>query len=436
MRETFEDHIKKTFPELIKGRVLVACSGGLDSMVLTHLLHGMQLDMGLAHCNFGLRGMESDDDATFVEAIAEKLDVPVYIQRFETKQFAKDRGISTQMAARELRYAWFEEIRTDFKYDHVVTAHHLDDSLETVFINLSRGTGLRGLLGVPERNEAVVRPLLPFTRDALFQFAKAEAIHWREDSSNSEKTYLRNQVRHEVVPPFKELHEQWDANFRSTLKHLKDSHNLLEDYMALVMKLVVEEQDQGYAIRIEKLKELPHYDALLYELLHDFGFTAWEDVSQLLEAQSGKQILSKTHRLIKDRDHILLTELPQESQNFVKVITKSETQIETPLKMSFIPTDKMGYLDTNTIYVDSDQLQYPLVLRKWEEGDRFQPFGMQGKKKLSKFFKDEKLSLASKENTWVLWTGNAIVWIVGLRADDRFKVTPNTKNILKISVAE
>lgn len=436
MLEAFKLHLNKNLPELLNARILVACSGGLDSMALTHLLMGSKIEIGLAHCNFSLRGEESDNDESFVVEQSEQLEIPVYTQTFETEIFASDQGLSTQMAARELRYSWFEEIRADFKYDYIVTAHHLDDSLETFFINLSRGTGIRGISGIPAVNGYVIRPLLPFSRKEIFEYAKNNGILWREDSSNAKIEYLRNQIRHEVIPPFKSSSKNWMESFQKTLSNLQDTANLLEDYLSIVMKLVVEEREEAYAIRIDKLTELPNYEALLYELLSDFGFTAWEDILNLISAQSGKQVFSKTHRLLKDREVILLTEKPKEKKKNVKLITKNDRQIDSPLKMSFIPSDKMGYIDNNTIYVDFERLKFPLTLRPWQEGDHFQPFGMKGNKKLSKFFKDEKLSLAAKEAIWTLLSDDKIVWIVGYRMDDRFKIRPNTNKILKIAVKD
>lgn len=349
MLEAFKSHIQKSLPELLNSKVLVACSGGLDSMTLTHLMIASNIEIGLAHCNFGLRGQESDEDEAFVVEQSKNLGIPVYCQTFETSEYADDNGLSIQMAARELRYAWFEEIRSDFIYDYIVTAHHLDDSLETFFINLSRGTGIRGLRGIPMKNEFVIRPLLSFTRKDLFEYAKSEGIPWREDSSNAKTDYLRNKMRHEVLPPFKNSSKNWKESFQKTQRHLEDTGNLLEDYLSIVMKLVVDERKDGYAILIDKLIELPNYKALLYELLTGFGFTAWDDIISLIFAQSGKQIHSKTHRLIKDREVFLLTEIPKEKKKSVKLITKNDKQIDSPLKMSFIPTDKMGYIDNNTI---------------------------------------------------------------------------------------
>ncbi|MAL60010.1 MAG: tRNA lysidine(34) synthetase TilS [Flavobacteriaceae bacterium] len=434
MLKAYKHHIEDSFPFLKEGQLLVACSGGLDSVVLAHILRELGFKIGLAHCNFYLRGNESDEDEAFVIDLAEKWNVPVFTETFNTKEYAATHKLSTQMAARELRYAWFEELLKDFKYDYILTAHHADDNLETFLINLSRGTGLRGLTGITEQNDKIIRPLLPFSREEIFNFAKKEKLFWREDSSNASSDYLRNELRHEVIPPFKKATKGLLKSLQKTQRNLQQTEALVSDYLVLVRNLVMEETSQGFEISIVKLKELPNPDALLYELLSPFQFTAWEDISGLLHAQSGKQVLASNYRVIKDREVLIITKIPSEEKKVSKFISENETQIDSPLKMSFFPTDKMGYIDTNTVYVDASKISYPLVLRRWEEGDVFQPFGMKGKKKLSKFFKDEKLSLASKEQIWILLSNNQIVWVVGYRMDDRFKITPKTDKILKIAV--
>jgi tRNA(Ile)-lysidine synthase len=426
-------HIHENLPFLEGKKILVACSGGVDSVVLTYLLKELNYTIGLAHCNFSLRGKESDEDESFVIDLADKLSIPVFSETFDTKKYAKDHKVSTQMAARDLRYNWFEEILKDFKYDYVTTGHHADDDLETFFINLSRGTGLRGLLGIPAINDKVVRPLLSFGRDEILTYAKEKALYWREDSSNLKADYLRNALRLEVLPHYKKSTDGLVGNFQKTQKHLKDSQNLIEDYMALVYNLAVTKFSEGYKIDIQKLLELPHTEALLFELLATFGFTDLPAVSDLLTTQSGKQVFSKTHRLLKDRDLLLLTEIVEKSSGDEFFISEGQKKITSPILLEFNSTDAIGDTTKSVIYIDRDKIDYPLHLRKWRKGDAFQPFGMQGKKKLSKFFKDEKLSLVAKEKIWVLCSGEHIIWIVGIRADDRFRVTSDTKHIIKIT---
>lgn len=434
MKDSFFKHINTNFPNLKEKKLLIACSGGLDSVSLSYLMKELGYKIALAHCNFSLRGKESDTDEAFVETLAIKWNIPFFSETFSTKEYAKNNKLSTQMAARELRYQWFDEILKDFKYDYVITAHHADDDLETFLINLSRGTGLKGLTGIPTKNKTVLRPFLPFSRHEIFQFAKKENLFWREDSSNLSKDYLRNKIRFEVVPAYKESQSKLLQNFQKTQYFLKQSEALIENYIALVSRLIVTPTHNGIAFSITKLQDLPNKEALLFHLLEPYGFSAWADIKKLIAAQSGKQIFSKTHRLLKDRTVLLLTTIPHETEVAEKYISENETQIAHPISLSFIPSDKIGYIEATSIYVDKDKLFFPLSIRKWKEGDIFQPFGMKGKKKLSKFFKDEKLSLADKEKIWVLLSQNNIVWVVGLRADDRYKVTEQTRQILKISL--
>lgn len=433
MLKKFTKHIEANFGFISSKKLLIACSGGLDSVVLSYLMHQLPYDIGLAHCNFSLRGQESDEDATFVSQLATTLKVPFFSKTFKTKEYALENGVSTQMAARDLRYAWFEELRLTEGYDYVLTAHHADDDLETFFINLSRGTGLRGLTGIPNTNENIVRPLLAFSRADIFDYAKSEKQFWREDSSNASLDYLRNRLRHTVIPEYKTISKRTLQNFSKTQQHLRETEALVEDYMVLIRNLVVSQTSEGYQIHIQKLLDLPNTAALLYELLSPFGFTDITAAVSILEAQSGKQLLSPTHRLLKDREVLMLSEIPSEEQNKAYIIPKGTKRVAIPIELKFDFTNSIGEIGHKIIYLDTEKLTYPLVLRKWRKGDVFQPFGMKGKKKLSKFFKDEKLSLATKEKIWLLCSDDKIAWIIGHRADNRFQVVPTTKNITRIS---
>ncbi len=432
MLNRLKQHIDDNLSFLKGKKLLIACSGGLDSVVMTHLFKDLGYEMGLAHCNFSLRGEESDEDEAFVTDLAKKLSIPSYVEKFETEVYAKHRKLSVQMAARELRYLWFDEILLDFNYDFLLTAHHADDNLETLFINLSRGTGLRGLTGIPEHTDSVVRPLLPFSRAEILAYAKKEKYFWREDSSNAKIDYFRNALRHEVIPPLKKQIPNLLQNVNKTQSHLSESESLLEDYLVLIRQLVVEKQDEGYAINISKISNLPNTKALLYELLYPFGFTAWKDISELLQAQSGKYIVSGSHRLVKDRDLLLLTEIPSGDHPEEVEILESTERIEQPIPLIISSVNDSKANTPKEIYVDADTLHFPLKVRRWQKGDYFHPLGMQGKKKLSKFFKDEKLSLVAKEKIWLLCSDDQIVWVIGRRADSRFKIGPETTRIISI----
>ncbi|MFT6825817.1 MAG: tRNA(Ile)-lysidine synthase [Patiriisocius sp.] len=428
----FNTHIVSQFPALADQKILVACSGGLDSMVLLHLFKSLGFTIGVAHCNFTLRKEESDNDLAFVAATALQLKTPIFTKVFQTKNYAKEQGLSTQVAARELRYTWFNSIADTHGYDLIATGHHADDDLETFFINLSRGTGLRGLSGIPEQNQRVIRPLLPFSSAQILEFAKKQGLFWREDSSNQKRDYLRNKLRLDVLPAFKEVNKTVLLNFKQTQQHLKDSEALLEDYITLVTKLVVTQQDTGFEIDIHQLEALPNTKALLFELLYPFGFTDFKAISTLLESEVGKKVLSKEYVLFKDRNLLVIRQKNIKRDDHVYFINSEQVKSTVPLALTFTPVNKVGVFDSTILYVDAAKLAYPLKIRTWGAGDIFQPFGMKRKKKLSTFFKDEKLSLAAKECIWVLESGTDIVWLIGLRADDRFKVTDTTQEVLKI----
>lgn len=437
MIQQFQQHLKDNFPFLKGKTIAVACSGGVDSMVLTHLLLQAEYTICLVHCNFTLRGEESDLDAGFVKNFGTQNKIPVFVKKFYTKKYCEITGKNTQLAARELRYAWFEEILNRKNADFLATGHHLDDNLETFMINLSRGTGLKGLLGIPPHNHSIFRPLLHFTREDILAYAKKNKISWRDDSSNQTTAYLRNKLRRELIGPWKKENPQLLQNFNTTLQHLRQTAELLEDYSALLFSYVVQTTEEGYRLEIAKLKRLPNLRAVLYTLLHPFGFTAWEDILHLLDAPSGKQVFSDGFVLLKDRDFLFLYKktVPVADEKFF--IKENTTAIETPITLTFESVTMGDIVKKNTIFVDAKKLKYPLYLRKWQEGDYFYPFGMSGKKKLSKFFKDEKLSLFGKQKIWLLCNAdNQIIWVVNHRMDERFRIQEDTKKIIKIQLIQ
>lgn len=432
MVTAFKKHIEAHFPALADQKILIACSGGLDSIVLLHLLQKIGLTLGVAHCNFKLRGDHSDADLSFVKTIAANLGVPVFTTVFDTKTYAKTQGISTQVAARELRYEWFYSTAKANGYDRIATGHHADDDLETFFINLSRVTGLRGLTGIVSNTEQLIRPLLPFSRAQIMQFAKKEELFWREDSSNSTRDYLRNKLRLDVIPAFKGVNKTVLQNFKQTQQHLKESQALLEDYITLVTKLVVSHKDTSFEIDSKQLQALPNTNTLLFELLYPYGFTDFKAIASILESEVGKKVLSKQYVLHKDRNHLVLTTREQVVDSRVYCIDAKQQSCTIPIKLNFTKVAQVGEHEPHSLYVDAAKLTYPLKVRAWRLDDVFHPFGMKGKKKLTKFFKDEKLSLLSKNSVWVLESGDEIVWVIGLRPDDRYKVTSATKEVLKI----
>ncbi|MDC6364845.1 MULTISPECIES: tRNA lysidine(34) synthetase TilS [Flavobacteriaceae] len=433
MLEQFREHINTSLAFLKEKRLLIACSGGVDSMVLTHLCASLEMAITLAHCNFKLRGDESDGDEAFVKKMGKEHQLEVFTRSFDTKSYAETQRGSIQMAARQLRYQWFQELLDNEEYDYILTAHHADDSLETFLINLSRGTGIEGLTGIPEKNEQIIRPLLHFSREEMLTYAKAQNLQWREDSSNKENKYLRNKIRMEIVPKLKELHPTFLENFKQTQEYLAQTQNLLEHHVQEVKQDLFVADEESYIIDIEKLQRLNPIEAYLYGIFHDFGFTEWDNVKNLLCASSGKEVFSKTHRLLKDRTHLILSPLRSRKAEKFQVFATNENP-NLPVSLKFHTVDSVEKSGSNVIFLDKEKLNFPLVLRNWEKGDYFYPFGMKGKKKLSKFFKDEKVDIISKEKQWLLCSNDEIVWVLGRRADERFKVDDTTQDIVKITL--
>ncbi|MEL6916367.1 MAG: tRNA lysidine(34) synthetase TilS [Bacteroidota bacterium] len=435
MVNEFRAHIKKQFPSLQGTTFLLACSGGVDSTVLAYLCKRSKMDFAIAHCNFNLRGTESDADEKFVKDLADKLEKKIHVTHFETNDYASKNKVSIQMAARALRYAWFTETMATFGYTTLVTAHQLNDSLETFLINLSRGTGIDGLTGIPEKTNTIARPLLMFSRERILQYAKNEGIEWRDDSSNAETTYLRNRIRHKLIPGLLDLHPTFLENFQTTQAHLQHTSLIVDDHVKDIREKLFQNKGDVIHIAISPLLELYPLQTYLYSLFKAYGFTEWQDVADLLCANSGKQVVSKTHRLVKDRTHLLLTTLKNKVVTSYQ-IEKNQTVIREPIHMSITETPYMEKTSGEILYVDKETLKYPLTVRKWKKGDYFYPFGMRGTKKVSKFFKDEKIDVISKEKQWLLCSGEDVVWIIGKRGDNRFKVTGKTKGILKFSIQE
>ncbi len=448
MKSDLKNHIDTNLSFLSDKKLLVAISGGIDSVVLTHLLKKLKYDITLAHCNFGLRGKESNQDEEFIIKLGEQLEIPAFTIKFDTEEYATSKGLSTQMAARELRYEWFQKLATENKLDYIITAHHKDDVIETFLINLTRGTGLDGLTGIPEINGNIVRPFLPFQRQEILIYATKKKLEWREDSTNSSIKYFRNKIRHKIVPVLKELNPNLLDTFYNTLENLKGSQQLIKDRILDVEQQVAKQVKNEVHFNIEQLKNLGNTKIYLYELLQQYHFTEWNDVEALLDAQTGKHVVSSSHKLLKNRDVLILSEIVTETPIAEFTINENTTEITIPVKLTFekvhIPItstnnnsnafDEIIFDNSNTISIDLNTISFPLIIRKWQKGDYFYPIGLNGKKKLSKYFKDEKLSINEKENSWLLCANNEIVWVIGRRLDNRFKITKNTSSILKMEL--
>lgn len=437
MLQIFQNYIDENFPQLKEKKLLLAVSGGLDSMVLLHLFQQSDYEIVVLHCNFQLRGLESFGDQQFIQEYTSQHNIQLSFTQFDTESFANDYKLSTQIAARELRYSWFYEQLESQKGDFILTAHHADDNLETFFINLSRGTGLDGLTGIPAQNEKIIRPLLSFSRQQIEEYAASNKIEWREDSSNASDKYLRNKIRHHLVPLLKELNPTFMSSFEKTQSFLSEAQELVDDAAIMVYQQVAREEGEDIYFDLVRLLQLPNYSSYLYQWLKEFGFTAWDDIYELVTNQPGKQVFAPEFRLIKDRDYLILSPLKMESNQHEYLIESNQLKVNFPLNLLFSDVDVIGASSNSTIFVDREKLKFPLTLRHWIVGDVFQPFGMEGKsKKVSKLFKDEKLSLIDKENTWLLCSENQVVWVVGIRQDERFKIDSTTKKILKIEIEE
>ena len=435
MLQKFKNHIELNFPFLKDKKLLIAISGGVDSVVLTHLFSVLNFNISLAHCNFKLREKESDLDEEFVKNLLQKTSNQIFTKSFDTLSFAKKNKLSTQIAARDLRYKWFQEILEKNNFDFVLTAHHADDNLETFLINLTRGSGLDGFTGIPAVNKNIVRPLLVFSREEIINFAIENNIEWREDKSNASTKYTRNKIRHQILPVLKEINPSLLETFSKTIENLTESGQIIQDRIDEVSKEIISKKDGILRFNISKIQQLSNPKAYLYQLLKQYHFTEWNDVSNLLSAQSGKQVVSETHRLLKDRDFLLLSKNVSSSVVEKFLIKENQTKITTPIHLSF-ENNVTEILDAkNEILVSKKLLNFPLIIRKWQNGDFFYPAGMQGKKKLSKYFKDEKLSLLEKKQIWLLCNAtNEIIWVIGKRQDQRFLAEKLLTENLIISV--
>ncbi|MCB0533011.1 MAG: tRNA lysidine(34) synthetase TilS [Lewinellaceae bacterium] len=437
LEQAFETFLQENQLIAPTDRILVAVSGGVDSMVLAHLVRQSNQKFGIAHCNFRLRGAASDADEQFVRDLANAWEVPVYIHHFDTKKYAEENGISVQMAARELRYTWFEIIRESADFTHIATGHNLNDSVETCLLNLMRGTGITGLGGIPVQNGHVIRPLLFATREAILAYAHEKNIQWREDSSNAKDDYTRNAIRRHVLPKLTDLNPAFLTAASTTMRHLRDADKNLQ---FLLSNFIGTPDANGvFHLPKSKLATLPALQSALFDFLQPLEFTA-DQVQQVVECwgQTGTEWQSTSgYRLIMDRDEILLTNVDRKAA--MLTISKDDLMVRMPdggsLVIMHLPSVTEFPDDPKTIMADSTALRFPLHLRRWEPGDTFQPLGMGGnRQKLQDFFTNQKLSKLEKEQAWILADDEGrIVWIVGMRLDERFKITASTDAYLKIS---
>lgn len=421
-------------------RVLVAVSGGMDSVVLVDLMQQAGYPFGIAHCNFGLRGAESDGDEQLVRSLAEQHKVPSYFIKFDTEAYAAEHRVSTQIAARELRYQWFEQVRKENKFDFTATAHHLNDNVETILYNFIKGTGIRGLRGILPKQQKIVRPLLFATREQIADWQKEKNLSYREDSSNVSDKYTRNKLRLQVLPLLKEINPALEETIGARVDLLRNVEELYERQMANAQKHLFLKRGEEVFIPAALLRTVANAEHALFEGLKGYGFNAVQvqEILDSLEAEPGKQWKTAEARLIKDRRFYILTPLGTAKASVV-AIEENTTSIEVDgLELTFErkPAKDIQFTaEKHVAYLNADKLQYPLLLRRRREGDYFYPFGMgMKKKKLKKYFTEQKLALHEKENVWILESDKKIAWVVGLRSDERFKVTPTTNEVLVVKL--
>lgn len=416
--------------------VLVAVSGGLDSVVLCKLCKESKIEFAVAHCNFKLRGKESDADEEFAKQLASNYKVPFFSISFKTKTFAKEKKLSVQEAARNLRYEWFEKIRAENHFDKIAIAHHLNDSIETFFINTIRGTGLAGLKGISEKNGHLIRPLLFASREELEAFAKKKKLKWREDSSNKSDDYLRNKIRHSIIPTLKEKNPEFEKSMQRSLEFFSFANQIQITFIEDWKKKNVKNTDDGsILIPLKPIRSFPHSSALLSAILHSYGITNL-DAEKVLNSTSGKIFQNAKFRLLFDRTTLLL-QVKKTDDRHVIFVSHTPDLLEIGTQKFSFETINSARLESipreNHIHVlDAGKLHFPLVIRQWKEGDSFYPLGMSKNKKISDFLVDKKVNRFEKEMTYVVLSDKDIVCILGHRIDDRFKITDETISVLHI----
>ena len=416
-------------------KILLAVSGGIDSMVMTHLFLQLDNEIGIAHCNFTLRARESDKDEEIVRKYAADHNIPFYSSRFETKAFAKKNGLSVQMAARELRYTWFEEIRKENNFDSIAIAHNLNDNIETLLINLTRGTGITGLTGIRLSHNRIIRPVLFASRQAIVEYCKENNIIFREDKSNAETKYIRNKIRHLVIPVLKEINPSIETTLNETTERLSEINEIVSEYIKDAWNRVSDLKGNDTIFNISQLKNFLHNKTIIYELFRPYGISGFllKDLYNIIEGRTGGQLFTPTHRIIKNRKELVVSPLKTEKEVNYKITDIAGFRKVPEIKTArFINIDKDYAIPTDSriACLDVQKIAFPLIIRNWRAGEYFYPLGMKKKKKLSNYFVDKKYSIPEKEKALVIESAGEIAWIIGERIDERFRITENTKRIL------
>ncbi|KQN38292.1 tRNA(Ile)-lysidine synthetase [Pedobacter sp. Leaf41] len=429
----FQDFINQHELFARDNRILLAISGGKDSVLMLHLFKAIGVNIGVAHCNFNLRGDEAQRDENFVKMLSASLDVPFYLTHFDTKKYAAENKISTQMAARDLRYPWFEEIRVKYGYDLVASAHHQNDTLETMLINLTRGTGISGLHGILPKRQHLIRPLLFLNRNEIDEIIDKNHLDFVEDSSNQSTQYTRNKIRLGVIPKLKEINPDLEKTFTENAVRFAEVEAFLNTAVKKLAAKILQKKDDGVYIAIDEIVKLNPQRLLFFELLKPYGFTesVVQEILSHLNSLSGTHFFSSTHQAIINRDYLVIAEKNVDSvfNQFIHPSTYNILFGKDDITLSFSSEIKfeVGHYKA---FVNADKLIFPLIVRNWQNGDKFIPLGMRQLKKVSDYFIDEKVPIHLKATTPILVNGNGdIVWIVGMRQDNRYKLTAATKKV-------
>lgn len=421
-------------------RLLLAVSGGCDSVVMLHALHHMGLKLAVAHCNFQLRGEESDGDQEFVEELCRNLRIPCHTHRFDTRTLARQEGISIQMAARKQRYEWFSQLLLTHGYHRLCTAHQADDQAETMLLNLITGRGMRTLAGIPLRRQQIVRPLLIFTRAELADWAHEKNLKWRHDRSNDESDYLRNLIRLQVMPVLKKINPAYAAQAPQLAREQSEFFLLAEQELSRLTEGLTEQKGDLLIIHDETLRSHAARYSVYRYLLRPYGFSAVLTESLISSpAKPGSLFLSPTHRLTCDRGQLIIEPRGAEATGGSYPVPQPEMSLDIPgacLRFHLHEAGAIHYKThhTETAFLDYDRLKFPLLLRRWKHGDRFMPLGMEQFRKLSDYFTDRKISNPGKKRIWLLTSENNIVWIAGERIDQQYRVTEKTEKILEVNL--
>ncbi|HLX92399.1 MAG TPA: tRNA lysidine(34) synthetase TilS [Puia sp.] len=432
-------------------RILIAVSGGVDSIVLCELCHLAGYDFDIAHCNFQLRAAESGRDEDFVINLANKYGRNIHLKRFATGEYAAKNKLSIQAAARNLRYNWFEEIIRSFtppirqatshstQRSIIATAHHMNDSVETMLMNFFKGTGIAGLHGILPKQGHIVRPLIFSRKERLIDFATNAGLKWVEDSSNETNDYERNRLRHSIIPMIEEIYPGAINRLAETTLRIREVELVYLQAIETIKKSMLEKKGIEFHIPVRKLKKSVPVKTILFEIIGDFGFSSGQlaDAVNLLNSETGRYIRSDTHRLIRNRDWLIIA--PNEGPQRLSIIEAPGIWPVTvgQLKVEQITSEKIDIsmnAELLSVFLDAKEIEFPLIFRNWRQGDYFYPLGMRKKKKVARFLIDNKLSKTTKENVFVLESKKRILWVIGMRIDERFKITPRTKRILNIEM--